>query len=126
MEVCLEEMEVETLRAPEDQSGDQRMAMGYQNAQKQRTKDDVICGTSKRWTFEKRCWVQPECNNGIKEQLHLGSNRAFNKTIRQTLGLEVIKLAACSSVRSPKMSVKKLTTAQAKEETIHSLRATDV
>jgi hypothetical protein len=105
--------------------------MGYQNAQKQQTKDNVICGTPKGWTFKKRRWVQPECNNGIKdrglkEQLHLGTKRVFNKTIRLTLGLVDIKLAAGSSIRIPKMSIKKLATTQAKEKTIHSLRATDV
>jgi hypothetical protein len=69
--------------------------------------------------------VQPECirNQGLKDQLHLGSKRAFNKTIRQTLMLEVIKLAAMSSIMIPEMSVEKPTTSHTKEETIHSLRA---
>jgi hypothetical protein len=111
----------------------QRTDLGtsHWNTQKQRTKDDGVCGTPKGQTFEKRCQVQPECNNGIrdrglKEQLHLGSKRAFNKTIRQTLALEVVKLAARSSIMTPNMSVEKPTTAHTKEETIHSLRARDV
>jgi hypothetical protein len=46
--------------------------------------------------FGKRHWVQPECNNairnlGLKGQVRLGSKRAFNKTVRQTFGLEVMK-----------------------------------
>jgi hypothetical protein len=30
-------------------------------------------------------------DQGLKGQLHLGSKRAFNKTIRQAFGLEVVK-----------------------------------
>jgi hypothetical protein len=46
-------------------------------------------------TAEKRT-EGPQCNNGIsnrglKEQPRLGSKRAFNKTVRQTPGLEIAK-----------------------------------
>jgi hypothetical protein len=30
-------------------------------------------------------------DQGLKGQLHLGSKRAFNKTIRQTFGMELVK-----------------------------------
>jgi hypothetical protein len=44
-----------------------------------------------------------KCNNGIRDQgikgqLCLGSNEAFNKTIRQTFGLEVMKLVVGISI----------------------------
>jgi hypothetical protein len=36
-------------------------------------------------------------DRGLKQLLHLGSKRAFNKTIRQTLVLEIVKQAVRSS-----------------------------
>jgi hypothetical protein len=51
-------------------------------------RDNVVWRASKGWTFVKRRQMQPECNNGIRDQglkgqLHLGSKRIFNKTVRQ-------------------------------------------
>jgi hypothetical protein len=42
MEVCLEEMKVETIRASEDRSGDQQPAVVSQNPLRRRTKDDIL------------------------------------------------------------------------------------
>jgi hypothetical protein len=58
--------------------------------------DIVARGAPKGWTLERRQWTCQECSSGIrdrdlKEQLHLGSQRAFNKTVRKTVELEVIK-----------------------------------
>jgi hypothetical protein len=82
---------------------------GLQNPLKKWTEGSVVQGTPKGWTFEKRCLSQLECNNGIrncclKEQLRLGSRRAFNKTVRQTLRLEVVKQVVESSIRLQKIS----------------------
>jgi hypothetical protein len=61
--------------------------------------------------FEKR--RQKKCNNGIrnrglKQQLCLENKKTTKKALRQKTGFEIIKLAARSSVRIPKMSVKAL------------------
>jgi hypothetical protein len=45
---------VETIGALEDRSGDKRPAGGYRNPLKRRTKDDVVRGIPKGWTFKKR------------------------------------------------------------------------
>jgi hypothetical protein len=55
-----------------------------------------VQGTSKRLTFEKRRWTHPECSNsirdqGLKEQLLLGSKRTVTETHRKPLGLEIAK-----------------------------------
>jgi hypothetical protein len=49
MEVCVEEMEVETIGAP----GDQQPAVGCRNPLKMQTKDNVVHRTPNGWTFEK-------------------------------------------------------------------------
>jgi hypothetical protein len=59
-------------------------------------RDGVTSGTPKGQTFRKRRWVEPKCRNGIKDlsarwRLYLGSKKAFNKTIRQTVELEIAK-----------------------------------
>jgi hypothetical protein len=89
---------VETIGEPEDRSGDQRPAVMSRNPLKRRTKDDVVLGTPEGWMFEKRRRTQPKCKNGIRnrglqEQLRLTSKRAFNKTVRQTLRLEIANRA---------------------------------
>jgi hypothetical protein len=71
---------------------------------KGQNKDDVGKRTQKGRTEEKRCWKDLEFKNGIRnqdlrQQLHLGSRRAFNKIIRMTFGLESMKQIAASSVR---------------------------
>jgi hypothetical protein len=76
-------------------------------------KDSVVQGTRKGWTFGKKHWVQPECNNGIRnrdlqELLRLESKGKVNKTFRETLGLEITKRTAGSSIRIRKMSVRAL------------------
>jgi hypothetical protein len=55
--------------------------------------------------------MQLKCSNGIrdwglKQQLRLGSKGSVNKTFRQALMMEIVKLAVRSSIRIPKMSVK--------------------
>jgi hypothetical protein len=57
--------------------------------------------------------MQPKFNNGIrdrgwKNQLGLGTKETFYDALRKTLGLDAVKLAAGSSVRIRKMSVKTL------------------
>lgn len=57
--------------------------------------------------------MQPKFNNGIrdqgwKKQLGLGTKETFHEALRKTLGLEAVKLAAGSSVRIKKMSIKAL------------------
>jgi hypothetical protein len=59
-------------------------------------KDIVVQETPKGRTFRKRRRAQQKCTNGTRDrglrgQLRLGSKRALNKTVRQTLGLEVVK-----------------------------------
>jgi hypothetical protein len=76
-------------------------------------KGNVVQETQKEQTFRKRCWMQQECNNGIKnrdlkEQLCLGSKGNVNKTFRETLGLEITNRIARSSVTIRKMSVRTL------------------
>jgi hypothetical protein len=58
--------------------------------------DCVVRESRKGRTFEKRQRTQLKFNNGIRDrglklQLRLGNDRAFNKIVRQTLGLEVAK-----------------------------------
>jgi hypothetical protein len=72
-------------------------------------KDNVVRGTPKGQTFKKRRWKGPECNNGIRDrglkgQLRLGSKMAFNKTVRQTFGLEVAKRVLEFSIKMRKIS----------------------
>jgi hypothetical protein len=92
----------EKAAAPEDWSMDEEPAVGYRNPRKKRTKDFVVRGAPKARTFEKRQRTQLKFNNGIKNrslklQLHLWSERAFNKTVRQNIGLEVAKQVVGSS-----------------------------
>jgi hypothetical protein len=74
--------------------------------QEQRSLRDAVI----RPTVQKRRRKGPECKSGIKgrglkQQLRLGSERTFNKTIRQTLGLAVVKRAVEISIRWRKVSV---------------------
>jgi hypothetical protein len=60
-----------------------------------------------------RHWVQPKCDNGmrdwgLKQQLWLERTRNVNKALGETTELEVIMLAAMSSCKIWKMSVKTL------------------
>jgi hypothetical protein len=59
-------------------------------------KDSVARGAPKGWTLEKNHRTCQGDSSGIrdrdlKEQVRLGSERAFNKTVRKTIGLEVMK-----------------------------------
>jgi hypothetical protein len=47
MDVCIEEMEVETIRSLEYQSEDQQPATGCRNPLKRKSKDDDVYGTPK-------------------------------------------------------------------------------
>jgi hypothetical protein len=74
---------------------DEELTMGYRSPRKKQTKDFVVRGAPEERTFEKRQWTQLKFNNGIRHrglklQLRL-SERALNKTVRQTVGLEVAK-----------------------------------
>jgi hypothetical protein len=76
-------------------------------------KDSVVQGTRKEWTSGKKCWMQPECNKGIrnpdlKERLHLGSKGNVNEAFRKTLGLKITKRIARYSTRIRKKSVRTL------------------
>jgi hypothetical protein len=53
-EVPIEEATVKTVRGQEDQSRDQQPTVGYRNPRKSRTKVDVVQGTLKGQTVEKR------------------------------------------------------------------------
>jgi hypothetical protein len=60
---------------------------------------------------EKRCWKGLEYNSGVrdrgmKQHLCLGSKEAFYEALGQTIGLEIVKLAARYSARIKKISVK--------------------
>jgi hypothetical protein len=49
-------------------------------------KDNVVCGIPKGQMFEKKCRARPKRNSeirdrGLRQQLCLGSKRAFNKTV---------------------------------------------
>jgi hypothetical protein len=68
MEACVEEMEVETIETPEDQSGDQQLVVGCRNPLKMQSKDNAVCRIPKGWTFEKSHQAQPICNNGIRDE----------------------------------------------------------
>jgi hypothetical protein len=68
MEACAKEMEVETIGAPEDQSGDQQLAVECRNPLKMQTKDNVVHRTPQGWTFGKSHRAQLKCNNGIRDQ----------------------------------------------------------
>jgi hypothetical protein len=53
--------------------------------------------------FWKRRWKQPKFNNGIrdrglKQQLRLRRKGNVNEALKETIALEVVKLAASSSV----------------------------
>jgi hypothetical protein len=67
-------------------------------------------GCSHEGPMVKKGWQKcPECNNGIRnrglrEQLHLGSKKAFNNTVRETLRQEVLKQVVGISIRSQKVS----------------------
>jgi hypothetical protein len=57
----------------------------------------------------KKQWMQLECSSGIRDlgikpQLCLGRKRTLNKTLKQTLELEIIKLILRSSVQLWKTS----------------------
>jgi hypothetical protein len=59
-------------------------------------RDNITDGVPKGRKVERRQRTLQESSNGIRnrdlrEQLSLGSKRAFNKTARKTLGLEVAK-----------------------------------
>jgi hypothetical protein len=61
-------------------------------------KDDVVRGTPKERTFEKRRQARPKRNNGIRDlgvrrELHLGSKETFYETLGQTHELDVVKRA---------------------------------
>jgi hypothetical protein len=101
---------VETVGALEDFSGDQQPAIGCQSPRKRQTKDDVVRGTPKGWTFEKRRRTQLKCSDGVRDRdlLCLGIKENVNKALRQTIELEIIKQVVRSSFRIHKMSVKTL------------------
>jgi hypothetical protein len=99
LEIPNEEDPVETTGAPKDWSVDHEPAAGYCNPKERWAKDDVMWGAPKGWTVEKRLWTQLKFSNGIrdrglKQQLLLRSKGNVSETLRQTIVLEVIKLAA--------------------------------
>jgi hypothetical protein len=130
-EVPNEETAVVTIGALEDRYGDLHLAVGCCREPKKRKQGDggsrkKLAAARRRLTghafsarhkgrshkgptVKKRRRKGPECNNGIrnrglKEQLRLGSNRAFNKTVRQIIGMEVAKRPDEFSIGLRKMS----------------------
>jgi hypothetical protein len=125
-EVPKEKTALKIIGALEDRYGDRHLAVGRRRQQKERTKamvspgrslhrarDTVVTdqarnvaqGTPKGRTFGKRRPARPECNNGIRnrdlrQQLRLASKGNVNETFRETLGLEIAKRRAKSSVRT--------------------------
>jgi hypothetical protein len=85
-------------------TGHAGMAQCIGHSRQGQGQDIVLRGTSKRWMFGKRSRPKPESNNsirgqGLRQQLHLGSKRAFNKIIRWIFGLEIMKQAVRISSR---------------------------
>jgi hypothetical protein len=82
---------------------DQQPAVGYGIPLEQQTKVNVVQGTPKGRTCEKRRWTRSECNNGIKDrgarQHLLLKERIFNKAIRKSLSREIAKQMVESSIR---------------------------
>jgi hypothetical protein len=73
----------------------------------------IVQGNPKGQTLRKRCWAQPKCNNdirdqGLRQQLCLGSNKTFYEALGQIIGLEVMKQAVEFAIGLQKMSVKTL------------------
>jgi hypothetical protein len=59
-------------------------------------KENFARGAPKGQMLKRRQQTHLECNKGTKDQdiklqLHLGSEGEFNKTVRQTFGLEGVK-----------------------------------
>jgi hypothetical protein len=104
--VLNEEAVMETIRVLVDHSGDQQPAVGCQNPQKRRTRDNVVQGAPEGWT-------RPECNNrikerGIKQQPRLGKQNTLNErtlceALRWTSKPETVKIAIMLSGRLKKM-----------------------
>jgi hypothetical protein len=69
------------------------------------SKDDVLPRTSKRRTLGRRYQQKLECKNGIRNRglrQELQSKKEFNKTLRETLELEIVKRAMSSRLRKIK------------------------
>jgi hypothetical protein len=91
----------------------QEQTVGHRNPWKRRDKDDVLWGAPKKRTFERRWRTQPKFNKGIrdrglKQQLRLGCKGNVKEALWKTTVLKIVKLAAGSSAKIPKMSVKTL------------------
>jgi hypothetical protein len=76
-------------------------------------KEKAVPGNQKGWTFRTRRWAKPEGVNGIRnqdsrQQLGLENTENVNETFKETLGLEITKRIAESSIRIRKMSVRTL------------------
>jgi hypothetical protein len=114
---------VETIGAPKDRYGDRHLVVGRRRQPKKRTQGD--CGLRYKLVAPRRRLIRRavlalrkgRCRkgpgktpaNGIRgrsrrQELRVGSKRAFNKTISHTLGLEVPKRAVEFSVGLRKMS----------------------
>jgi hypothetical protein len=64
---------------------------------------NVAQGTRKAWTLGKRSRAKPECNIGIRNQdwtgwLRVGRERTSDRIWGKTIGLEIVKRTAGSSV----------------------------
>jgi hypothetical protein len=132
-----EEAAVETIRALEDQQlatghcrQPKQQTQGHSGSLKKlaaapmlhRTRDTVVRGQARTMLFTEllkdgrlRCLGRPKRNNGIRDQglrqrLHLGSKRAFNKTVRQAFGLEAVKQVVGISIGLLEVSDVKSTT----------------
>jgi hypothetical protein len=91
-------------------SGVRGRSITSQSGKRGRTMDNVIGGTPKGRTCEKRRWTQPRCHSGMKgrgtkQRPHLGRGKPLNEVLGQTFGLEVMEQSVGSSTRLPTPSI---------------------
>jgi hypothetical protein len=105
-----EEAAVEMIRALEDRSGDWHLAIRHRGQLTHCAVSAWNNGLSHTGPTAKK-WRQkgPGCNNNIRNQhlrqhLHTGSKKAFNRSVRETLRLEVVNQVVKTSIGLYKMS----------------------
>jgi hypothetical protein len=77
--------------------------MEDRSLKKRRTKVNAVGGTPKGRTREKKRWMRPKCNNGIRgrgagQHQRLEGIRLHRELIRQSLDLEIAKLIVKSHI----------------------------
>jgi hypothetical protein len=94
-------------------------------------RSNVVCGATKGRTLGRRYQPKLECKNGtrnrgLRQQLHLGSKRAFNKIVRKTFKLEFVNRIAGSSIRMQVDIVEGSAPSETEKETAHRVGAGNV